>query len=532
MAKAGSRGGSPGPWEDGAIPLSERKEARSRSLAVLMLTVSAPPNAVLWRRWVQGASTRVHVYVNGKTDFKLPGSGRELSRLPPEVEVRQTAWGDHTLVLAHQALLRHALAEMPQAQWFALVSGDSLPLMGARAMLQRLAKECGMSASQMGRYTERECLQQYTAMSEALQLWHALPERARAPNWWHDAYAEAGEDDEGSYRAFAEEVANPRGIHGHSQFIVLSREHAQAVADMPPEVARDYDTLMAPLGSQQKLAADEVAVGHYLLYLQHEGLVGGRFLDEDVMHAPLDSKDKAHARLHSKLPIGLLSQDKFLFGRKYQAFDLASTATLLRAWGTKNPEVIAAKLLRPQMRWAAATGGAQESKARMGERSGPAAAAGQGPSPSALVEGASAALTAAMADAFTVVVGQSSTMAPKAKAKGAPAAKKSAAAAKRAAAPKEATGNAPLCLPSARLCPPSAIASPNSSPSRRSASVSSASCAVVLSRQTSVASSSSDDEEVPPKHAKRMSGVSVSAAGQAASVFRMPGEAQVQSQPA
>ena len=337
--------GSSGPWEDAAIPASERREAKGRGLAVLMLTVARPPNVLLWRRWVCGARARTRVYVNGKAGFSL-GGGREVVRLPPGVEVRDTAWGHHTLVYAHQALLRHALADMPSAQWFALVSGDSLPLLGARDMLRRLERECGLHASQVGRYTERECLQQYTAMSEALQLWRALPPRARVPNWWHDHFAESGIDEEGPYRAFAEDASAPRGVHGHSQFVLLSREHAQAVADMPAEVARDYDTLMGALETHQKLAADEVAVGHYLLYLQDCGLLGGRFLDEDMMHAPLDSKDKVHARLHHKLPPGLLSQDRFLFGRKYAALDVEAATTLLKAWGTKAPEAAAARLVQ------------------------------------------------------------------------------------------------------------------------------------------------------------------------------------------
>jgi hypothetical protein len=259
--------------------------------AILFLTVDSIFNHVYWNEW-RGGDKRIRFYVNAKDPlFKTPEG---FLRLPPDLEFRETAWGHHSLVLAHQALLTHALADFKEAEWFVLVSGDALPLRSTRELFQRLKP----GQSMFDEFNDDCLYKQWAVMNEALQ-------QCNMPNWWADVAADRGKDEEGFFRVLSESVCA-----GVSQFHILCREHAQDIANMPRCVPEDFDKLLNIVGGTDvSFAADEVVTLGYLNYL---GKGKDIVRTANVMHAPGDPKNPAHARA---LRSPVLANH--VFGRKY-----------------------------------------------------------------------------------------------------------------------------------------------------------------------------------------------------------------------
>ena len=259
-------------------------------LAVLFLTIDTIPNHGYWKQW-RGDNNNIRFYVNAKDPTMKTPEG--FLRLPQDQEVHNTAWGHFSLVLAHQALLRYALADFPSAKWFVLVSGDALPLKSVSTLFNRLKPNISM----FDEYVDSEQHQQWGVMNEALL-------RCDFPNWWVDVAAYRGEDDKGSFCVFPETYCPCV-----SQFHILCHEHAQLIADMPPEIPKDFDALIELVGGVRfSLAADEVVPLAYLRYIGKDDNVRM----ESVMHAPIDPKSPQHVAAH-KTPV----QCSHLFGRKY-----------------------------------------------------------------------------------------------------------------------------------------------------------------------------------------------------------------------
>jgi hypothetical protein len=261
--------------------------------AILFLTIDAIPNHVYWNQW-RGENMQIRFYVNAKNSRMITPKG--FVRLPKDYEVSNTLWGHHSLVLAHQALLRFALMDFPEAEWFLLVSSDALPLKPVKTLFGQLKP----NQSLVDEFTETETIQQWGTMNEALQRWGANEEE----NWWVDTAATKGEDGEGEFRVLDETKCCCAG-----QFHVLCRDHAKDIANMPERVARDFDALIAVVGGvRNSLAADEIVPFGYLNHLgKGHNIHATRF-----MHADLDSKDPRHAASHKAL-----IDCPHLFGRKY-----------------------------------------------------------------------------------------------------------------------------------------------------------------------------------------------------------------------
>jgi len=109
------------------------KPVKKPKLAVLMLTVDEPLNAEVWKDWLDTDPGRGNIYVNAKNDFTMPKPFQAIDN-----REKNTKWGDSSLVKAHKALLRHALVADEKNMWFILVSGDSIPVISLRNIIERL----------------------------------------------------------------------------------------------------------------------------------------------------------------------------------------------------------------------------------------------------------------------------------------------------------------------------------------------------------------------------------------------------------
>lgn len=242
-----------------------------RRLVIMVLTRRELPNAALWRQWARGQP--ISFVLNAKYLGKKEGGERgglpmrintQFGGLTGADRVVDTKWGSHGVCIAHQAMLRVALERHPDAAWFQLVSGDSVPLITA-ARLMRELNSLGTQHSLIGRFEE-------TWMAECLQTNAQLCQDAT--NWWVK---------------HAAQLATDAVVHEHGQFVLFCRSHAHAFADMPAKVLMDYDAVLdidAVKGKSkaQKLvfSADEVVPLAYLSFLGF----GDHLLDIDSMMAP------------------------------------------------------------------------------------------------------------------------------------------------------------------------------------------------------------------------------------------------------
>lgn len=154
-------------------------------------------------------------------------------RLPDELEVRDTAWAEGSVTRAHQALLRYALTNFKNAEWFILVSGDSIPLKSQSTVLESLK----LNTSKFDFFAEESSHMQWAAMNEALLQCN------EEKNWWKEKATERGEDEEGEFFVLPPQFAQT----AHANH-VLCRVHAEALAKMPDSVSVDFDALVSKIG--------------------------------------------------------------------------------------------------------------------------------------------------------------------------------------------------------------------------------------------------------------------------------------------
>ena len=203
-------------------------------LVVCILTVDRPSRLDAWIEW---ANESVQIFVNGKHDFEVPLPARRIAR-----EKRDTRWGDCSLVLAEQCLVREALA-VHSATHVLLVQGDSCPMQPCASVLSQIAAEvrageAGFQMTHSNRGTPSPKINLRTSRDIVHNMAVSL-ERADAGNWWKRVFAY--KDDEGAF--LTDDVKDPRFVCFHSQMFVLSRDAAELFARMPQEVATDYDRL-------------------------------------------------------------------------------------------------------------------------------------------------------------------------------------------------------------------------------------------------------------------------------------------------
>lgn len=268
-------------------------------LAILFLTVDSIPNARYWNRWRSHHKKHIRFYVNAKDPSMVVPNG--FIRLPPRIEVRNTAWAAHTCVLAHQAMIQFALCDFPECKWFALVSGDSLPLKQPDIMFTILKSNTSM----FGMFLTSSSVRQWATMNEAAS-------RCTTSNWWVDEASVAAEDDMGSYKTIPLWLTQT----AHANHI-LCRTHAKAFAQMPKCVPQDFDRLIEHIGGVGRfsLGADEVIPLNYLTWLQTKGKLGGKLaLNRCVMYFKIDPDAPRHAAKLNRVPI----RTRALFGRKFQ----------------------------------------------------------------------------------------------------------------------------------------------------------------------------------------------------------------------
>jgi len=299
-----------------------------------MLTVDQPCNEALWTDWINESANKARctIYVNAKRPFTLRDTEHWQMIDRP---VTDTQWGTCSLVLAHQALLRHALAADSENKWFALVSGDALPLMSLDMLIERLER-LPTSASCVGAMALRNDM--CNLLMHAAQSLADADQSIAAQNWWTATFASQHCDSEGTFC-----YIEPSLVKCHGQFVLLSRQHAEWLVAMPECVARDYDCLMAPHDNLNPFAADEVVVGTYLAWQQRQreqssasdSSTLGLLLDLDAMLAP-SSLDGQHAKMHRAFGRSwehtMWRDDCWFFARKFSPLSARSVAQLKSLW--------------------------------------------------------------------------------------------------------------------------------------------------------------------------------------------------------
>ena len=148
-------------------------------VAICILTIDEPPNLNIWETWSMDAEPgAVRFFMNRKHDFNVPAFVECI-----EDEVRDTRWGDDSLVRAEQALLHHAIRACC-AQFYCIVSGDSIPVTHVSQCLrafQNIGRSC------VGFFDERACALQKEVLARAICHYHDTG--STTPNWWVDSFA-------------------------------------------------------------------------------------------------------------------------------------------------------------------------------------------------------------------------------------------------------------------------------------------------------------------------------------------------------
>ena len=302
-----------------AVP--DNKKSKLRKVAILFLTIDAPSNGDLWRDWAAADPSRCNFYVNAKTAFSEFAFINRISD-----PVTDTEWGDHSLVWAHQALLRHALAHDAANSWFCLVSGDSIPIVSLDSLLHRF-ESLQSHDSLLGQFVDENMT---VFVGSQVQAFYESGIDTKLENWWVSQFAAVAEDKYGVYCGF-----DVDSVRAHSQFIMLSRLHAHWLAQMPDRVSRDFDVLLKDVRQYKPLAADETVPFSYLNWQlsQQEG-AKGRLLDIDIMFAPVD-RTGYHAKKHhvaiSTKEVGHLT-NRWFFARKFNKLGVDECNKVKDVW--------------------------------------------------------------------------------------------------------------------------------------------------------------------------------------------------------
>lgn len=304
--------------------LTIQKRTARPKVAVLMLTVDAPSNGKLWKKWSENHKDRCNFYVNAKNEFREYSFMRRI-----DFPVRNTNWGDHTLVDAHQALLRDALKHDSENQWFCLVSGDSIPVASFSSLLTRFS-QIGPYDSFLGQFLHAE--ESITHIGNQIQTFFETGDKEKLENWWLDKFSRIETDEEGEYATFDSE-----NVTSHSQFIMLSRKHAQILSNMPSSVASDLDKLLHDIQHVKPLAPDELVPFAYLswkLGQEEDTEDKGKLINNDIMYAPTDPSGR-HAKLHKK-PIGTEKVgalvNRWYFARKFEPLNEKQRQKIEKLW--------------------------------------------------------------------------------------------------------------------------------------------------------------------------------------------------------
>ena len=219
-------------------------------IAICMLTVDEPPNMHIWEENFK------FIFVNAKNEC----TGHAAKYMIRE-QIRDTEWGKASLVKASQALFKEAY-ESTNCDWFALVSGDSIPTTTAHKLYYNLSLQ-----SKTKSYI---CSFDYDE-DERKDLKHVFANlRTRDNNWWKG-----------------------KNIFFHEQWVILSRKHAALIVDMDPQIAYDWDELFDDETRKFFPAADEVCIGNYLMYMNETDEIDD---DLPVMETVMD-RQRMHATL-------------------------------------------------------------------------------------------------------------------------------------------------------------------------------------------------------------------------------------------
>ena len=199
-----------------------------------------PPNLRLWADWARSSDPKSRIFINGKCDWQVSTEYNDVvERLDADSEVRNTEWGNASLVKATLAMLEKAVKykEATHFTHYALVSDDSVPL-----------REIGdlnlePDTSQISYFELSEGRQQQRVQSLALRKWKG------ADNWW---------------------VTNADSITlPHSQWWVMTPNAALACVEhveIIHKMADDYDQLFHNTGFSVHtyVNPDEIVFGTFL----------------------------------------------------------------------------------------------------------------------------------------------------------------------------------------------------------------------------------------------------------------------------
>ena len=268
----------------GTSPTTIALSSSPHRLVITMLTRCSVPNATLWRQWArkQKISFVLNAKHMGGVDGLPPRVAKRLGTLSNEDRVVDTAWGSHTLCIAHQAMLRVGLKRHPDAAWFMLVSGDSIPIISAKQLMSEL-HALGPHHSLLGQFACGPHVVDW--------LWHhrTLRGDSMPDNWWV-RHLDAG-------------VLTSHTVRGHQQMVLFCRTHATVFADMPVRILQDYDELLdvdIKKNKTPRLSAEEVVP---FTYLATQGC-GDHILDMDAMLSPFVGK---HGRdFKGRIPIRII----------------------------------------------------------------------------------------------------------------------------------------------------------------------------------------------------------------------------------
>jgi len=195
----------------------------------------------MWAEWARRSEPKSRIFINGKSEWQVkPEYTDVVERLDADSEVRNTKWGDGSLVKATLAMLETAVTydEPNDFTHYALVSDDSVPL-----------REIGdlnlePDTSQISYFKKSEERQQQDVQSLALQQWKGTD------NWW---------------------VTNADSItpRPHSQWWVMTPNAARACvqhAEIIRKMADDYDQLFHNTGwsVHTYVNPDEIVFGTFL----------------------------------------------------------------------------------------------------------------------------------------------------------------------------------------------------------------------------------------------------------------------------
>ncbi len=207
--------------------------------------------------------------------------------------VFDTAWGHASLVQAHIALLKEALKN-PLNQWFALVSADTLPMNSLNGFM-RFLRALPDRSTVVGCKTDTppDTLQRFKS------AYRLDPERFKG-NWWVQRYIHTE-----SLEIFEQE-----------QFFILSRAHAEMLADMPMKALNDFQELLEFSNANNLLgySPDECVPVSYLECL---GVPRSEFVFLTTMFAVADSNGMHGIVLSSISEKVREDPDQYFFARKY-----------------------------------------------------------------------------------------------------------------------------------------------------------------------------------------------------------------------